>query len=756
MRRTLTACAIVLVALEAASFVGASPQPDTRPQKLGSLKNVTIPEPSQLSDFVKDRGAVIALGKAMFWDTQVGGDGTVACASCHFQAGADGRSKNQLNPGANHSFDVGGANHALAASDFPFHQLSTPDDPRSSIVRSRDDVSGSEGVHNAVFNDIQLGARRDAIHGVADPNGFSVNGNNVRRVTGRNTPSVINAVLNVRNFWDGRANDRFNGRNPFGEADAGSRVLAVDDLGELSKVHISLDHASLMSQAVGPPNSSTEMSAAGRDLLKLGKKMYKLRPLDGQEVKNDDSVLGSLAISGGTGLATSYSDMIKAAFKNKWWSSDAVVDAALNTIPGLSASSGRLSTSEYTVMEANFSMFWGIAIGMYEATLVSNDSPFDQFLDGNRNALTRNQQDGFGTFQSRCASCHSGVELSSATWSAAFSGTNPAGMITRMAMADGHTAVYDRGFYNIGVRPTPEDGGIAGNDGFGNPLSASRREQLQNGSVAGAMLSPPVSATEVLAVNGAFKVPILRNVELTGPYFHNGSAATLQQVVEFYTRGGNFPDANRADLDPEIREIGKLRGSAKDQAALVDFLVSLTDDRVRYNRAPFDHPQLALSAGSMGDEVAVLQDLTLAGQAQDAILMLPATGSGGQATAIAPFLGLSPFLSGSRAAANAQSVSAVGSGTSFALKQSSPNPAPAAEGTLISFTLPQARAVSLHIYDVGGRLVRTLVDGQLAAGSHAIRWDGRSQAGKSLPGGVYLYRLNAGDEQAERKLILID
>ena len=43
------------------------------------------------------------------------------------------------------------------------------------------------------------------------------------------------------------------------------------------------------------------------------------------------------------------------------------------------------------------------------------------------------------------------------------------------------------------------------------------------------------------SINGRFKAPGLRNVELTGPYFHNGSAATLEEVVDFYTRGGNFP-----------------------------------------------------------------------------------------------------------------------------------------------------------------------------------------------------------------------
>ena len=64
------------------------------------LKAVPIPEPATLMNFVKDRKAAINLGKALFWDMQVGGDGMQACASCHFHAGADVRTKNNVNPGA--------------------------------------------------------------------------------------------------------------------------------------------------------------------------------------------------------------------------------------------------------------------------------------------------------------------------------------------------------------------------------------------------------------------------------------------------------------------------------------------------------------------------------------------------------------------------------------------------------------------------------------------------------------------------------
>ena len=755
MRRVIPALVISILALELVSISHASPINDTR--RIGtSLRSVPVPTPSNLGDFVKDKTAAIALGKALFWDMQAGGDGRVACASCHFQAGADSRSKNQLNPGANHGFNTGGANHQLTAADFPFHQLATPDDARSQVIRSMDDVVGSQGVHNTAFTDIILGGAADARVSQPDADGFSVNGQNVRRVTGRNTPPVINAVFNVRNFWDGRANNMFNGRNPFGAADANAQVLQANALGQCSATHILLDNASLASQAVGPPNNPTEMSAAGRTWFKLGKKMLSLRPLDGQHVATDDGVLGSMAISGGTGLATSYADLVRAAFQDKWWNSDAVVDASMQTIPGMNSASS-LTTDQFSMMEANFSMYWGLAVMLYESTLVSDDSPFDRYLDGNDNALTSSQKAGFGTFQSKCASCHSGAELSSATFSATLAGTRAEGLVKRMQMADGHTALYDGGFYNIGIRPTGEDIGVGGSNPFGDPLSVSKRALL-NAGTPGVMLSPPASAGESVAVDGAFKVPILLNVELTGPYFHNGSAGSLLEVVQFYTRGGNFSAQNSANLDPRIEEIGKLKGKLSAQMQVVDFLTSLTDDRVRYYQAPFDHPELVVASGSAGSELSVLADFGMAGQAADDIIVLPATGRHGQSTPIASFLGIAT-ASSLVMMPGGETISQSGSTdgeTSFSLVQASPNPVSARTTVRIGFSLAIAGDVELLVFDITGRQVRTLARTSFAAGQHSVAWDGTSDSGTRLPKGVYLYRLRSGAQSIERKLIVID
>ena len=115
--------------------------------------------------------------------------------------------------------------------------------------------------------------------------------------------------------------------------------------------------------------------------------------------------------------------------------------------------------------------------------------------------------------------------------------------------------------------------------------------------------SPPV--LERQAIHGNFKAPNLRNVRFTGPYFHNGDSATLREVVEFYTRGGNFPNTNLADLDPDIVGIPGLRfpeflpSAQRNIQDLVNFVSQgLTDERVALEKGPFDHPQLLVPNGS--------------------------------------------------------------------------------------------------------------------------------------------------------------
>jgi hypothetical protein len=104
-------------------------------------------------------------------------------------------------------------------------------------------------------------------------------------------------------------------------------------------------------------------------------------------------------------------------------------------------------------------------------------------------------------------------------------------------------------------------------------------------------------------VDGAFKTPGLRNVELTAPYFHNGNAFSLEEVVAFYTRGGDFP--NNPELGAFMQPIRSLKGSPAKQADLVEFLKALTDERVRNETAPFDHPELFIPDGvdALGNDI---------------------------------------------------------------------------------------------------------------------------------------------------------
>src|SRR3989442_10225392 len=81
----------------AQSLSGAALQAEAL-KRTNSLKTVPTPQAPNFTDFVANRGQLKILGKALFWEQQVGSDGQ-ACASCHFHAGADNRSKNQLNPG---------------------------------------------------------------------------------------------------------------------------------------------------------------------------------------------------------------------------------------------------------------------------------------------------------------------------------------------------------------------------------------------------------------------------------------------------------------------------------------------------------------------------------------------------------------------------------------------------------------------------------------------------------------------------------
>jgi len=578
---------------------------------LASLKTITVPGPTsaELANLIKDKNAAIALGKAFFWEMQFGSDGKTACATCHFNAGADSRTGNQTDPGLRRvdgngfpaadstTFHAGfGPNHMLSVSDFPLH----------TSTRDNNNIVGSQGVFRFNFNDVVLGQAAENETGVADPVWSISDGNggmiNVRRSTPRNAPPVINAVFNYRNFWDGRAQRTFNGVNPFGAGDANARLIQVDPGNPNATIEVTLrlSNSALASQAVGPPGSDVEMSASGRPFVKMGKKMLTLTPLALQQVAPDDSVLGSLSASPNNGLTTDYISMIKAAFLDKWWSSSVVVDANSNILH----TGTPQTTDEYSQMEYNFSMFWGVAIQMYESTLVSDSSRFDQFMEGNRTALSSLEQLGMNRFTGKggCSNCHNGAEFTDAT----VSNVQSRGVVEQLPGGRWH----DVGFHNIGVRPTTDDMGIAASDPSGL-ASLSVAQLASMGQVSGTL----VPAGAPVSVEGAVKTPSLRNIELTAPFFVNGGQATLGQVVDFYSRRGDFPSA---DMDPNLE---RASFGALDKIAVVAFLKSLTDERVRNQSAPFDHPSLIVpNGGVVSNGVLTEQTITI-----------PATGAAGGA-----------------------------------------------------------------------------------------------------------------------------
>jgi cytochrome c peroxidase len=671
-----------------------------------------------VSDFIDptDPAAVLAarqLGKALFWDTQVGSDGT-ACATCHFQSGADIRVKNQLNPGlrgGDSLFSNRGAtrrtgpNDEFAATNFPFRKLQDETDRDSAMLFDTDDVFSSQGTFGGDFvsskrasNErriARLGLRRNekcnltyAPYDPANPDKtspFHANSLIYRKVEPRNTPTSINAVFNLRQFWDGRANNQFNGVDPFGRrtyiqemADPIDPTLKLGNptaktTGVIMQISSALpsgpkilslrqpliENASLASQAVGPPLSDFEMSCGGKGFPDLGRKLIPLKPLATQLVDANDSTFsqtpGLVGAARIAGLDTTYKELIQKAFRPKWWAATGriIIDPTGRPVTKI--------VGGYTQMEHNFSLFWGLAIQAYEQLLITDDSPFDRYMSGEPSAMSPAAIRGMDVFNTKgnCFECHAGPLLSSAAVTNDFF-LSPA-PVEGMIMRDGNKAMYDGGFYNIGVRPTSEDVGNGALDPYGFDLSYTRQYRWQ--LYYGAYTSSSVDNFNVNrctfigqsgclnvpnpqrdAVDGAFKAPILRNVALTAPYFHNGGTSNLKDVVRFYNRGGDrrvdaaggdtsgfskktpLEEINQTNLAPGIGEhIGSARKglglTEQEMDDLVEFMLALTDDRVACHSDVFDHPELPIP---MGQREAPKLGSSIA---RDIIATLPATGT---------------------------------------------------------------------------------------------------------------------------------
>ncbi|MCX7101468.1 MAG: hypothetical protein NTX38_08245 [Methylobacter sp.] len=302
-----------------------------------------------------------------------------------------------------------GPNYTLKKSDFPLRKYEEPQflmpgqplqaDRNARIVYDSDDVISSQGVFYSTFKGLTAPGTQEnctikfPISGPQMPL-FNVAGNSVRQVEPRNTPTVINAAYNFRNFWDGRANNVFNGLDPFGmrrfadiNLTPAGEIYSKDTKGKLIKTRVEIFNASLASQAVGPALSDMEMSCGGKKFPDLGRKMLSLKPLGKQKIDVSDSVLGAYTTSAGDiKPANTYKLLIQSAFNNDYWD-----------VPDTKTVGG------YKLIENNFSLFWGLAVQAYEATLVSDDSRFDQTING-REKLTAQESNGLNIFlnQGKC------------------------------------------------------------------------------------------------------------------------------------------------------------------------------------------------------------------------------------------------------------------------------------------------------------------------------------------------------------------
>lgn len=198
-----------------------------------------------------------------------------------------------------------------------------------------------------------------------------------------------------------------------------------------------------------------------------------------------------------------------------------------------------------------------MAIATFERTIIDGNSKFDRWYYGNQaNAMNAQEIRGFNVFvgNGRCVSCHA-VEQTSAIFT-------------------------DHQFHNIGV-------GI-------NRLSEKDLERLSaeylrarysNEQVDKKALTDPKSSelgrfavTRDLSDMGGFKTSTLRNIDLTGPYMHDGSLKTLEEVVDHYNRGGMSSDKEKANpyMSGGIRPLNLTVAEKRD---LVVFMKALTSQK---------------------------------------------------------------------------------------------------------------------------------------------------------------------------------
>lgn len=182
------------------------------------------------------------------------------------------------------------------------------------------------------------------------------------------------------------------------------------------------------------------------------------------------------------------------------------------------------------------------ALASFCRSLLSFNSRYDRYIAGDENALTPQQKQGLGLFQGErfeCFHCHAGIQQTAAYHD--------------VRKGEHALAFFNTGLYNVG-----------GGGGF--PEHDQGLFQLT--------LAP--------GHRGLFRPPPLRNIALTAPYMHDGSIATLEQVVRHYAAGGRNisegPFAGDGRVNPlKSGLVGGFYATDDEVAAVVAFLESLTD-----------------------------------------------------------------------------------------------------------------------------------------------------------------------------------
>lgn len=451
-------------------------------EKVGDLKIFRF---TNFDKFIKNtpeaKRKAIALGKAMFWDVRFSSDQKVACATCHYAAGSDHRTASTVTMPVNFGVHFPWPDINSAKTGYTPYRLSGQDlasgsnelveglargvfDPNSLIGFKTREVIGSQGIEHRRFlgND---GAREKSEKIEFKAAGYSPEETRLfkriaelegeyRQVTQRNAGTVINSVFNSRNFHDSRASFIFNGRTSWGQHDnpAVNDALFVwrSEGGPLIKTttwnrfqadgitpnpHY-IANASLASQAVEPVISDVEMSYQGRMFHHIADRMLDMPILEGQEIGENDSSLEEFRAARPT-----YRALIQEVFTDEWWKSSQTIELpadGLNVVPEGYATATVVggtpipsNLKPYDLTEANFSLFWGLAIHIYESTLISDQTPFDREVRATMAAARAKDNDfksvdsNFNEAQRRglkifrevgCGECHAGAEFTAASF----------------------------------------------------------------------------------------------------------------------------------------------------------------------------------------------------------------------------------------------------------------------------------------------------------------------------------------------------